>query len=66
MNRMKSKQAFIYQGRVKEWGCCFLGADRLPEEVRRLKIRGHRGGGNKHFCNFLKINLFSVSSVVGF
>jgi len=36
------------------------------KEVKRLKIRGHRGGGNKHFCNSLKINFFSVCSVVGF
>ena len=27
-DRMKSKQAFIYQGSVEEWGCCsFLGID---------------------------------------
>jgi hypothetical protein len=63
---MKSKEAFIYQGSVKEWGCCSFFGDRLPEEVRRLKIRGHRGGGNNHLFNFLKINLFSVSSVVEF
>jgi len=27
-NRIKSKQALIYQGSVKEWGCCsFSGID---------------------------------------
>jgi hypothetical protein len=60
---MKSKQAFIYQGSVKEGGAdLFWGSI----EVKRLKIGGHRGGGNNHFFNSRKINLFSVSSVVGF
>jgi len=43
----------------------FLG-DRLKEEVKRPKTRGYRGRGNDQFLNSLKINLFSVSSVVGF
>jgi len=47
-------------GVVVFWG------DGLKEEVKRLKIRGHRGGGNIHLFNCLKINLFSVFSVVGF
>jgi hypothetical protein len=40
--------------------------DRLKEEVRRLKIRGQRGGGNNPLFNCLKINLFDLFSVVGF
>jgi len=43
----------------------FLG-DPLKEEGKRLKIRGHRGEGNKDSFSSLKINLFSVSSVAGF
>jgi hypothetical protein len=38
----------------------------MKEEEKRLKIRGHRGGGSHHSFNCLKINLFSVSSVVRF
>jgi len=47
-------------------GLLFFFGNRLPEEVKRLKIRGHRGGEDNHFLNSLKIDLFSVSSVVGF
>ena len=61
---MNSKSVFIDQGVAKGWGCCSFLGDRLKEEAERVKIRGHRGGGDNHFFNSLKINFFSVSSVV--
>jgi len=44
----------------------FFRGDWLKDEKKMLKIRGHRGEGITIFLNSLKVNLFSVSSVVGF
>jgi hypothetical protein len=58
---INGRKAAGISGLSKRRGLLFFFGNGLKQE-----IRGHRGRGNTHFFDCLTINLFSVSSVVGF